>query len=145
MSNNTSLKNHPLLYVSLTLNALVVFPLFVLLIFFKPEYLIDRFGPDSEARRILASIYFAIGVGSLTAIFLKGEQAIHMAFPIFYLQIIYKITTVFTVGFPNPVVIANVAISVLHLVTIFFVSKRQKAALNQKETNNKDEESPAVE
>lgn len=130
-------KNHPLLYVSLTLNALVVFPLTILLLFVKPERMVKVYGPDSDARRILASIYFAIGVASVAAMFRKGEAMIHMAFPIFYLQIIYKLTTAFTVGFSNPVVISNVAISAFHMVTMYFALRRQKA--NQ-ETSEKTEQ-----
>ncbi|CAJ1948629.1 unnamed protein product [Cylindrotheca closterium] len=134
------LKNHPFLYVSLTLNALVVFPLTILLLIVKPERMVEVYGPDSEARRILASIYFAIGVASVAAMFRRGDNMINMAFPIFYLQIIYKIMTAFTVGFPNPVVISNVAISAFHMMTMFLVVQQQKA--NQEGSVEEEKEHP---
>jgi hypothetical protein len=66
----------------LTLNALVLFPLTVLMLIIKPERLEKEYGPDSKARNMLASIYFAIGVGSIWAMCLNGVDAIEMALPI---------------------------------------------------------------
>jgi hypothetical protein len=90
-----------------TLNALVLLSLTVLMLIIKPERLEKAYGPDSEERNILASIYFAIRVGSIWAMCLTGVDAIEMALPILYLQIIYNLSTVLTVGFKKLVVISN--------------------------------------
>jgi hypothetical protein len=110
---------HPLLYISLTLNVLVLAPLILLLLVFKPERMEKVYGDDTDARKILAAVYFAIMVGSIWAMALGGEDAIDMALPILYLQIIYKLITVLTVGLKNPVVISNVFIAILHIVSVY--------------------------
>ena len=126
-----TIPRHPLLllYVSLTVNILVVFPLSIMLLIIKPKRVDKVYGPDTDARKILASIYFAIGVASTWTMYLLWKTTssetttddtagvITMALSIFYLQIIYKLTTIFTVGIQNPVVVANVFISMLHLMT----------------------------
>lgn len=105
-----------LLRLSLSINCIIVFPLTYLLLIRKPESMDEVYGPDSDARRILASVYFAIGVVSALAFFVA--QPLPFAAPLLTLQIIYKLTTVAAVGLKSPVVIANVCVVVFHLCTL---------------------------
>jgi hypothetical protein len=70
------------------------------------------YGPDSAARRILACLYATIAIASAVA--LVG-QASGMLFP---MQIAYKLMTLPAVGWRNPVVKSNIAIALLHTITL---------------------------
>jgi hypothetical protein len=72
-------------------------------------------GPLTPARGILFSIYFAI---LATSVFLLICPVPVMALALLLVQVLYKVTTPFTVGLKNPVVISNLLISVLHITTI---------------------------
>lgn len=84
------------------------------------------YGPDSPARRILASVYLSIGTASLFAMIASGVPALggyettsDVAKVLFPMQILYKTLTPFTVGtLRNPVVSTNLGIVVLHSVTL---------------------------
>lgn len=82
------------------------------------------FGPDSPARRILASVYVAIGAVSFYALIqlLAGQTEIAkpIGLTLFPLQIFYKLLTVRTVGLHSPVVRANLAVVALLTVTLLF-------------------------
>ena len=71
------------------------------------------FGPDTDARRILASVYAAIGIVSAGLIALHVAQhprAVPMTVALFAVKIAYKLTTVATVGLGSPVVITNLVV-----------------------------------
>ncbi len=110
-----------MLALSLILNAVVVFPLAILLLAGVPR-MARVYGPDSPARRILACLYFAIGFVSVWALILMGSgelaAAAALAAPLFWVQIVYKLATLPSIGPRNPVVLANLAIAVLHGVTL---------------------------
>jgi hypothetical protein len=75
------------------------------------------FGDWTPARGILLSIYMAIAVAS-AALLVRPDP--RMASILLGLQIIYKVTTPFTVGtLKNPVVISNLVIAVTHLGTLY--------------------------
>mmetsp|Transcript_7986 Transcript_7986/g.15045 ORF Transcript_7986/g.15045 Transcript_7986/m.15045 type:complete len:185 (+) Transcript_7986:116-670(+) len=123
-STNKSTKVKTLMIISLSLNILVLIPICGLLIA-NVDRIQNIYGPLTEARGILLSIYMGIAIGS--AVLLLGwnhPDKRQVAFLLF-LQIVYKITTPFTTppgtGIRNPVVISNLAISVLHGITVGFI------------------------
>jgi hypothetical protein len=104
-----------LIYLSLILNIAVLVPIVVLMVVKSP--LVDTaWGSFTAARGILLSIYFAILVASIVLLLLPVTAFIAALLSV---QVIYKVTTPFTVGtFRNPVVISNLVISAVHIVTL---------------------------
>lgn len=104
-----------LIYVSLVVNIVVLVPILVLMFIKSP--LVDRaWGPFTEARGILMAIYFAILAASFALLFFPVAAFIVALLSV---QVVYKVTTPFTVGtIKNPVVISNLAISALHIATL---------------------------
>jgi hypothetical protein len=104
-----------LIYVSLILNTVVLVPIVVLMAA-KTKLVDDTWGPFTAARGILWSIYFAILVASIALLFLPIPAFVAALLSV---QVIYKITTPFTVGrMGHPVVISNLVISAVHIVTL---------------------------
>lgn len=118
------------IYVSLILNIVVLVPIVVLMAL-QAKIVDDTWGPFTAARGILWSIYFAILVVSTALLFLPIPAFIAALLSV---QVIYKITTPFTVGrIGHPVVISNLVISAVHavtLVTIFSSVNVETFALN---------------
>jgi len=80
------------------------------------------FGPDSPSRRILSCLYLAIAIVSVVAIVLP-QYRLPIVLVLFPLQIIYKLLTLVIVrDFRNPVPWSNLAISVLHGVSLWLAS-----------------------
>jgi hypothetical protein len=106
--------------ISLAVNILVLIPIVFGMAIGSP--IIDRaWGEFSESRGILASIYFALLV--LSSILIVKTIPVFVV-PLLATQVIYKITTPFTVGtMLNPVVISNLGIAALHLVTLWVIYK----------------------
>jgi hypothetical protein len=104
-----------LIYVSLTLNIMVLLPILILTAMKSP--IVDSaWGGSTQARGILMSIYFAILAVSAIFLFFPVPEFV---FAMLLVQVIYKITTPFTVGsFTNPVVISNLVITAFFLVTL---------------------------
>src|SRR5436190_5763301 len=74
------------------------------------------YGPDSPARRILLSVYLAIGVVSVVLLFVRWPAP---AAALLLVQVAYKLTTPLTVGtIANPVVASNLGIAAFHTVTL---------------------------
>jgi hypothetical protein len=85
------------------------------------------YGPDSAARRILATLYGTIALTSLAALIspaLTGNTDIMLRIVMVLLpmQCIYKLATWPVVGLSHPVVQANLAITALHCVTLIAVA-----------------------
>jgi hypothetical protein len=79
------------------------------------------YGPSTPARAILASIYMAIAVTSLCALVFPA-YSIAIAKVLFPLQILYKLSTIFTVGLiTHPVVVSNILISILHVASLIVI------------------------
>lgn len=79
----------------------------------------DGYGGPSAARGILLSIYGAILVVSAGLLFVRDPMLVA---PLLLVQVVYKLTTPFTVGsFANPVVISNIAIAAVHLATLLLI------------------------
>jgi len=103
------------IYISLILNIVVLVPIVVLMAL-KAKLVDDTWGLFTAARGILWSIYFAILVVSIALLFLPIAAFVAALLSV---QVIYKITTPFTVGrIGHPVVISNLVISVVHIVTL---------------------------
>ena len=104
-----------MIYISLAVNIVVLVPIVLLMAIKSP--LVDKaWGPFTEARAILWSIYFAILVTSIALVFMPVAS---FTAALLAVQVIYKVTTPFTVGsFRNPVVISNLVIATLHVVTL---------------------------
>jgi hypothetical protein len=103
------------IYVSLILNIVVLVPIVVLMTV-KAKLVDETWGPFTPARGILWSIYFAILAVSIALLFLPIPAFVAA---LLSTQVIYKITTPFTVGrIGHPVVISNLVISAVHAVTL---------------------------
>jgi hypothetical protein len=106
---------HPMIIASLGLNIAVLAPV-CLSLFMRAEWTASAYGYATPARGILLAVYFAILVSS-AALLLKPVLA--MIAGLLVLQIVYKVTTPFTVGsLGNPVVLSNLAIAAVHSVTV---------------------------
>jgi hypothetical protein len=109
-----------LILASLGLNILVLTPVILSLIT-KADWTLSAYGPESAARGIVLSVYFAILVASAGLLF-KPIPAVVAA--LLLIQIIYKLSSPFTVGsFSNPVVTANLAIAAFHSITLWAILK----------------------
>ena len=110
-----------MLTISLITNVLVTFAVTFVIWRNAPRTEIV-FGPDTPARRILACVYLTIGIVSLYALAQIGSSntsAAHaIALTLLPLQIIYKLMTAIAGGLRHPVVLANLAIVVLHGATL---------------------------
>ncbi len=118
-----------LIRVSLAVNILVLVPIVFGMAIGSP--IIDRAWDEFTASRgILASIYFTLLV--LSGILIIKTIPVFVV-PLLATQVIYKITTPFTVGtIMNPVVISNLGIAALHLVTLWAIYKnRDELAIKQ--------------
>ena len=104
-----------LIYISLIVNIVVLVPILVLMIIKSP--LVDHaWGSFTASRGILMSIYFAILVASVVLLIMPVAAFI---FALLSVQVIYKVTTPFTVrSLKNPVVISNLVIATLHIFTV---------------------------
>ena len=104
-----------MIYISLAINIVILVPIVVLMAIKSP--LVDTaWGPLTEARAILWSIYIAILVASIFLVFMPIASFVAALLAV---QVIYKLTTPFTVGsFRNPVVISNLVIATVHAVTL---------------------------
>lgn len=104
-----------LVYLSLAVNTLVLSPICFSMLR-DAEWVNATWGPKTPARGILFSIYTAILLASLY--FLTNPDP-KMVLALLCVQIVYKVTTPFTVGsFRHPVVVSNLVISAIHLVTV---------------------------
>ena len=104
-----------LIHISLLVNICVLIPIVILMAIKSP--IVDQtWGGFTAARGILMSIYLSILVVSVLLLF-KPAPAFVAA--LLLVQVVYKITTPFTVGkFSHPVVISNLVISAMHIATL---------------------------
>ena len=104
-----------MLVLSLLLNVAVLLPVCVGLVG-DAGWARECYGEDSPARRILLSVYMAIGLVSVALLFVRQPAAVGA---LLLVQVVYKVTTPFTVGtLANPVVVSNLAIAAFHAVTL---------------------------
>jgi hypothetical protein len=111
------------------INIVVLIPISSALVI-NANWVQEGYGPESAARGILLSIYLSILLASAVLLFIKDPKYIAT---LLFLQVVYKLTTPFTVGtFGNPVVISNLFIAVFHMVTIYYIHKSGKLQIPQK-------------
>ena len=107
-----------MILISLLVNVLVLIPVCMGLMWDLPR-ISSVYGSYSLARGILLSVYGAI---LLVSILLLFRPLPLLVAPLLLVQVLYKLTTPFTVGsFTNPVVISNLLVAVLHLITLYLI------------------------
>jgi hypothetical protein len=113
-----------LIYASLALNILVLVPVSYGLLS-NASGSVSAFGVDTPARGILLSVYLAILLCSVGLVF---KPVPLMVASLLLVQIVYKLTTPFTVGsFGHPVVMSNLAIAAFHCMTLWTIWKATSA------------------
>ena len=113
---------HALILASLGLNVLVLVPVCLGLLL-RSRWVEAAYGLETPARGILLSVYLAILFASAGLLVMPVPA---MVAGLLILQIVYKVSTPFTVrSFSNPVVVSNLAIAAVHIVTL--VSIREAA------------------
>lgn len=111
--------------LSLLLNIAVLIPVCTGMLL-DASWVTHGFGADTAARGILLSVYGAILVVSMALLF---SREVLLVTPLLLVQVIYKLTTPFTVGsFDNPVVISNVVIAAVHLATLSLILLEMRRA-----------------
>lgn len=82
----------------------------------------QSYGESTPARGILLSIYLSITASSIILLIYARPEAIAA---LLFVQIVYKVTTPFTVRtFRNPVVISNLLIAGFHTVTLILIFRQ---------------------
>ena len=106
--------------LSLLLNTVVLVPVCASLLG-GAAWVESAYGPPGPARGILLSVYLAILLVSL-GLLIRPVPAMVLA--LLVVQIVYKLTTPFTVGtIANPVVASNLAIAAFHAATAFVIAR----------------------
>ncbi len=109
--------------LSLFLNIAVLIPVCAGLLS-DALWIADVYGPASAARGILLSIYGAILIVSTALLF---SRDVMLVAPLLLIQVVYKLTTPFSVGsFSNPVVISNLVIATVHIVTLSLIVRENR-------------------
>jgi len=109
-----------MIIASLILNIGVLIPVcyFILKDNFR---MIKTMGQFTPARGILLAMYITILIASILLLFFFDVK---LAFTLFFMQIVYKLLSPFTVKtVKNPVVISNIFIAIFHMFTIFTMIK----------------------
>lgn len=110
-----------MIFLSLLVNVLVLIPVCIGLIGDMPR-ISSVYGSYSPARGILLSVYGAILLVSFALLFKPEPMSVA---PLLLVQVLYKLTTPFTVGGVfNPVVISNLLVAVLHLATLYLIFQK---------------------
>ena len=47
----------------------------------------------------------------------------YMIFSLLLVQVIYKLTTPFTVNIKNPIVVSNLFVAIFHIITLFLIRR----------------------
>jgi hypothetical protein len=105
---------------SLILNIAVLIPVcyFMLTNNFR---MVKTMGEFTPSRGILLAIYTTILLASILLIFFADVK---LAFALFFMQIVYKLLSPFTVKtLKHPFVISNIFIAIFHLITIYTMIK----------------------
>ncbi|MEM1377711.1 MAG: hypothetical protein AAGG69_10010 [Pseudomonadota bacterium] len=104
---------------------IVVVTIIPFLIFTNAPSMVEAYGPDTPARRILACLYATIALTSAATLVMlamgRVQAVLWVSAALFAIQTVYKVGTWPTVGLGHPVVNANLMISVLHAASLAFV------------------------
>ena len=105
-------------YLSLIVNVAVLVPV-CLVILADGKRAEFAWGAKTDGRSILLAIYATILIVSGLLLFVGPRNVLPIVHTVLAMQVIYKATTVLTVGLRSPVVISNVIIAALHSYTIY--------------------------
>lgn len=109
-----------MLVLSLLLNIAVLIPV-CLGLSTGAQWTEAGYGDPTPARGILLSVYFSILVASVVLLIFRNPQSVAVLLSI---QVIYKLSTPFTVGtLWNPVVISNLGIAAVHAITLYLICR----------------------
>lgn len=90
-----------------------------ILLIIDERHMKRAFGEITPARQILSSLYLAIATASFVALLIP-HYSIAIASILFPIQIFYKLSTLATVSDKNnPVIWWNLAISIVHFVSLY--------------------------
>ena len=90
--------------------------------------MVKTMGEFTPSRGILLAIYTTILLASILLIFFTDVK---LAFALFFMQIVYKLISPFTVKtLKHPFVISNIFIAIFHLVTIYTMIKADALHFN---------------
>ena len=111
-----------LIVISFMVNV-VVFGLLPIALLGRSVLIENTFGPNTPARRILATLYGTIALSSLAAlisvpILKTTDIMIHIALVLLPFQIVHLIMTRAVFSGSTPLVIANFVIAALHILTL---------------------------
>jgi hypothetical protein len=82
------------------------------------------FGGDSPARRILGCLYLGITLFSVVP-FINGAFLLPICLVLFSMQIFYKLYSFASLpNIKNPVIASNIAIALLHSVSLYVLLNR---------------------
>lgn len=122
ISTNNMLR---MIRVSLSVNIAVLIPVCTVLILNIGPF-VDVWGPATPARGILLSMYLSILFLSVGLWMRRNPMLVA---PLLVMQICYKLTTPITVGsLTNPVVISNIAIAIVHALTLGLIVAHLRAS-----------------
>jgi hypothetical protein len=106
------------IFCSLLLNIVVLIPVCAGLLT-DANWVHRAYGEATPARGILLSVYISILLASFLLIVFREPKPVAT---LLIIQIVYKLTTPFSVGtLQNPVVISNLGIAAFHLVTLWMI------------------------
>lgn len=106
---------------SYIVNILVAGMMGTLLFFNMGNRIINVFGDNTPARQILSCLYLSIAIFSTIGLF-NQDYFIKIALILFPVQIVYKLLTLVAVkDRKNPIPYANLAISVLHAFSLWYI------------------------
>lgn len=105
---------------SLFLNILVLIPVCSALII-NFEGMQKFAGIFTPARGVLLAMYLTILIASFLLLFFMDTK---LAFALFFMQIVYKFLSPFTVTtINNPIVVTNLFVAFFHLITVYTMIK----------------------
>jgi hypothetical protein len=110
--------------LSLFLNIIVLFWVcYVLIIYKNSQFVINAWGKSSTSRDILLCIYITFLILSFILLILYIQNpislyVINMIMTLLFIQVIYKLLTIFIIDKKNPIVLSNLIISIFHIITI---------------------------
>jgi hypothetical protein len=109
-----------MIIASLILNIAVLIPVCYFMLT-NNSRMVKTMGEFTPSRGILLAIYTTILLASILLMFFTD---IKLAFALFFMQIVYKLLSPFTVKtLKHPFVISNIFIAIFHLVTIYTMLK----------------------
>jgi hypothetical protein len=112
--------------ISLFLNIAVLIPVCFGIISGQ-SFVAHGWGAHQPSLYILVSIYCTILLASCYLLIRPNQ---YLVFSLLMMQVVYKLLSPFFVGnLQNPVVVSNIAISAVHIISLYFIVKSPKFSL----------------